>query len=187
MFRIGLLLTCLTLAACTTSRAPITAAGAPEPDTGLLGQWRVTVSADDLNPDLLTISRQPDGKLRVDSISEDAADHLAPERLELITARIEGLLYGSVTSLDEELDPPAWMICRYEHVSPDRIQLYIAPLDLLDEAVSRKLITGRKILGRHFDLFELAATAEELRSFVAAHGARVFSLPGPVLERIRGK
>ena len=185
MIRLSLLLACLALAACTVSHEPIIAAGATGPDEALIGRWRSTVSEDDLSPDVLVISRLANGRLLIESISENAGDHVRPERLELVTASIGDERYCSVTSREEEMDPPMWMLCRYEPESPDRVQIYVASLDLLSEAVDRKLLSGRKHAdNRHFDTFEVDSPAEELRDFMTGHGERVFNLKGPLLERL---
>jgi hypothetical protein len=185
VIRLCLLLACLALTACTVSHEPITATGVTEPDDALLGRWRSTVSEDDLSPDVLTISRLPDGHLLVESISGVSGKDSRPEQIELITASIGDERYCSVTSRDEAMDPPKWMLCRYELESPDRVQIYVASLDLLSEAVDRKLLSGRLHAdNRHFDTFEVDSSAEELRAFVTAQGARVFNLKGPLLERL---
>jgi hypothetical protein len=180
--RLVLTLTAVTLAGCTFSGVPITNLTPQSVDERLVGTWRAIVSEDDLNPDLLTLSKL-DGRLLLESISEDAADHIRPEIAEVITANFDGMLYASIIPREATSDRPQWALLRYEHDSPARIQVYIASLDLLDDAVNRKLIAGRKHSDRHLDMFELEVTEADLRAFVISHGAGVFSLKGPVLER----
>ena len=67
---------------------------------------------------------------------------------------------------------------RFELRDADHFALYGAGDGLMD-AMNRKLIAGALDEDRHLPAIELSASAEELRAFIEAHGARVFT-GGPV-------
>ncbi len=173
------LATALGLSACTLSPVPITAAEPQPADPRLIGTWRVTIDED---VEIHRISALPNGRLRVKAASEPPQD--SDEEFEVITAEIGGALYGSATSQDPEIKRPRFILFRYEHERPDRVQLFAAPMDALEEAVRLRRIEGSRVRDRHMESFELSSGAEELRGFVTQHGARVFSSKGPILERL---
>jgi hypothetical protein len=182
------LLLMLGLSACTASPVPITAARPQPADPRLLGTWRATLNegepGDEVEDEgIHIVSALPNGRLLV--TEKPRHPDSAPEEFEVITADIAGGLYGSATAHDHEGKPPRYLVFRYEHESPDRVQLYIALLETLEEAVRLKRITGKRVPDRHLDFFELESGAEDLRAFVRKHGKQVFSWKGPVLERVR--
>lgn len=180
--RWALLLACLPLAACTLSPIPITAAKPQAPDERFTGEWRSEIAGQEAS--LFSIKLAADGQL-LGEVRDEGKSASQPEHLELVTAEIAGNHYLSVTFVTEEKLPPQYLLLRYEPVSPQVIQIYIADYDLLADAVSRKQLAGGLVKDRHMDSFQLTADASQLRKFIAAHGTRVFHHKGPVLERLR--
>jgi hypothetical protein len=180
--RVLIAVACLELAACTMSEVPITALPAQPADSRLLGEWRV-MSFEGQEDDRLSVRLLPNGNLLVEDIPDDGSD--PAERMEVITAHIDGEHYASVRAQDHGEEPPSFMLLRYEHQSRDRVQLYLARIDRLEKAVLREWITGSKRPGSHFDSFLIEAAPDALRKFIAARGRGVFSAKGPVLQRAR--
>jgi hypothetical protein len=180
-FRLALLLVCLPLAACTLSPVPITAAKPQTPDERFTGEWRSEIAGQEAS--LFSITRAADGQL-LGEVRDEGKSPSRPERLKLVTAEIAGNNYLSVTFVMEEKVPPQYLLLRYEPVSRQEIQIYIADPDLLADAVSRQQLSGGLVKDRHMDYFHLSSDASQLRDFIAAHGARVFHAKGPVLERV---
>ena len=180
---IGAILT-LMLGACVMSTVPITAEKSQPADERLAGTWGTMFdSPDGDTEDFFTISVLPNGRLLVVAEPEGDNPMAQPERMEAITANIGGRWYGSVRSLEKPELPNRFVVFRYELETPERLQLFLAPHDALEEAVRLKQIDGKRVPDRHVDMFELDDTAGKLREFVRAHGARVFSHKGPVLNR----
>jgi hypothetical protein len=177
------LLLVLALSGCAISHVPITAATPQPADQRMTGTWRAIIDDEEEDAELHVITALPNGRLQV--TTESSHSMATQERFEVITADIGGRLYGSATLQDPEGQPPRYVLFAYEHESPDRVQIYIALLEQLEEAARLKRIAGKRVPDRHFDSFELKSDARELRAFVKAHGARIFSWKGPVLERVR--
>ena len=180
--RLALLLACLQLTACALSPVPITAEKPQAPDERLAGEWRSAIGGQEAT--LFSIALAADGQL-LGEVRDEGKPESQPERLQIITAQIAGKNYLSVIFVSEEKIPPQYLLLRYEPVSPQEVQIYIADYDLLADAVSRKQLAGELVKDRHMDSFQLAADASQLREFIAAHGTRVFHHKGPVLERVR--
>ena len=182
LLRLALLIACLQLAACAMSPVPITAASPQAPDNRLTGEWRSEIGGQEAT--LFSIALAADGQL-LGEVRDEGRPESQPERLQIVTAQIAGKDYLSVAFLSDEKFPPQYLLLRYEPISPQEIQIYIADYDLLADAVSRKQLQGTLVKDRHMDSFQLSADASQLREFIAAHGTRVFHHKGPVLGRIR--
>lgn len=172
------------LAGCASSEVPITAAAPQEPDARLIGTWRADAFNDAEDEiELFKISRLPDGKLALEDGARKGPPE-AEEMLDVITAEISGLHYASIGALDATDQWSHYLLVRYEVLSKDRIQLYIATMERLEDSVRSGWIKGKRMPDRHFETFSLMADAGRLRQFIVKHGREVFAETGPVLERV---
>lgn len=178
---------CMSLAGCGSVEVPLTAPGRQAPDEGLLGTWRMLLTDDMGEPAeeddiLLSISRVPGGNLALQD-GTPGSPASADDTAELITAEIRGAHYASV-GVRGDGGPAIYTVVRYEYVNADRVQLYLASVDRLEDAVRRGWIKGERRPDRHFETMALDANATQLRSFITAHGRKVYVEGGPVLERV---
>ena len=178
-----LALIAVALAGCASSPIPITASTPQPPDDRLVGLWQGDVAADaDDEIERFRITRLTGDKLALEDGGPQAArgpDHT----LEVVTAEISGSHYASIGSLDA--GSTHYLLLRYELVSEDRLQIYLAGGERFDDAVRRGWVSGRKQPDRHFETFALEADERQLRQFIADHGREVFADAGPLLERVR--
>jgi hypothetical protein len=178
------LMAILGLAGCASSEVPITSATPQKPDARLIGMWRADAFNDaEGEVELFKVSRLSDGRL----VLEDGARKGPPEAEEMlavITAEISGSHFASIGALDAKEPRTHYFLVRYEVVSKDRLQLYIATMERLEQAVRNGWIDGKRQPDRHLETFPLKADAKGLREFIVRHGREVFSEPGIVLERV---
>lgn len=181
--RLVTMLAIIGLAGCASSEVPITSATPQKPDAQLIGMWRADAFDDaDGEVELFKISRLADGRL----VLEDGARKGPPEAEEMlavITAEIGGSRYASIGALDAKEPRTHYFLVRYEVVSKDRLQLYIATFEKLEQAARDGWIEGKRQPDRHMETFSLKADTRGLREFIFRHGREVFAEPGIVLER----
>jgi hypothetical protein len=179
MKRLLAVLTCLALTACTRSPVPITAKEGSKPDARLHGQWQFVLTDEDA-PETIVIERDDNGELIVSG--EAPGRGREDDYFHVIVARIGKHHYASVYTVappNEEAYPPSFMLLRYELRDADYFAVYGADEDLLMDAINRKLIAGAPYEDRHLPGIEVSASPDELRAFIKAHGARIFTA-GPV-------
>jgi hypothetical protein len=167
----------LLLAACTRSPVPITSPAGSQPDDALIGEWEYTLEDD---TESIFIRKGDNGELLV--AGETVEGGPPAEDFHVIVARIGRLRYVSAYIVAPPGEKPyaaSYNLLRYELRDSDHFALYGANDDLLMNAINRKLIAGAPYEDRHLPGIELSANPEELRAFIKAHGARIFTV-GPV-------
>jgi hypothetical protein len=174
-----LALLCVTLAGCTVSDVPVTGEKL-QTDERLLGTWQTRVE-DEMETMIVTL--RDDGALIVEPPPKDGVDQQS-ERLRLVTARVGGHWYLSVTGTDEPPGNGSYMLLRYEFRGPKRIELFAANPGSLLEAIARKQVSGEEVPDRHMESIKLTSDAAALRAFIAKHGAANFKEPLPAIDRV---
>ena len=184
MMRILAALTFVALAACTRSPVPITTPAGSQPDDALLGQWQNTLEG---KTESIFIKSGDNGELIVTGETPEGGTQA--EDFHVIVARLGRQRYASgymVAPPGEQAYPGSYWLMRYEWRDTDHFAVYGADDELLMDAINRKLIAGAAYDDRHTPGIELSASTEDLRAFIKAHGARIFT-DGPPVEFTRVK
>jgi len=159
---------CLLLAGCVQSPVPLES-GEKVSDPALIGIWKSDFDGD---PMVATIYRQANGDLVADIQAYwEPGPTAATMQFQVVLARFGEHRYMSFRSRDMG---PSYALARYLFQNKDRFCVHAAYSEKLLSDLQAKALPGELKPDRHVSNVELRASAEQLRSYFARHGAAAF-------------